>query len=73
MSKQKDPKGMTLDELIEHRRDYKMSAQEREDQVVAIAVAESNHSSGDDSSTLEMMRSIREMDKKTPNDDLIDA
>ena len=77
MSKQKSPKDMTLDELIEFRRDYKMSEQEREDQVIAIAVAESNHSSGDYSSTPEMMRAIRDMDKKTSketlNSDLIDA
>ena len=71
MSKQKNPKDMTLDELIEFRRDYKMSEQEREDQVIAIAVAESNHSSGDYNATPEMMRAICDMDKKTSKETLI--
>ncbi|MBC6444995.1 MAG: hypothetical protein GDA50_06110 [Alphaproteobacteria bacterium GM202ARS2] len=51
----KDVKDMTLEELIEYRRDYKMTEEEWEEQTLAIAAAELRHS-GDKSVTVETMR-----------------
>ena len=53
----KDVNKMTVDELIEYRRSYKMSDEELEDQRIAIAVAEARHS-GDTSATIETMRAV---------------
>lgn len=55
MTNKKNPKDMTLDELIEHRRDYQMTPEEIEEQCLAIAAAEARHS-GDKTATSETVK-----------------